>query len=188
MPVIKLWCLPRLTDPQLRQLYHDVVRAVVSVPELNLKSRDDMTVLFPPDMMKYGLGEEVIVEVTGLFARRSRTNEVRERLANHLGRAVQEHVPGAKIEVFVFPFRSEQGFWTSAKPKPTEPEEDVLKSPVEALDVTVRTLNSLKADNMLFVGSVVERMAEIETLKVPGIGYKQVKDIKAALAAKGLLP
>lgn len=186
MPVIKLWCLPRLTDRELRQLYQDVVRAVLSVPELNLKSRDDMTVVFPPDMVKFGLGKEVIVEVTGLFARRSRTNEVRGRLANHLGRAVQEHVPGAKIRVFVSTFRPDQGFWTSATPKPIEPEEEVLKSPVEALDVSVRTLNSLKADNMLLIGSVMERMVEIESFKIPGIHRKQVKDLKAALAAKGL--
>ena len=80
MPVIKVWCLPAQNEVQLRELHQTIVTAVVSVSELKLKDENDMTCLFPPDQMQYGLGSEVIVEVTGLFAKRNRTPQIKKRL------------------------------------------------------------------------------------------------------------
>ena len=58
MPVIKVWCLPPgQTEDDLNNLHKLIVAAVVSVPEIDLESEDDMTCLFIPDLMKYGLGE-----------------------------------------------------------------------------------------------------------------------------------
>ncbi|MBU1102822.1 hypothetical protein KJ853_04200 [Patescibacteria group bacterium] len=75
-----------------------------------------MTCLFPPDLMLYGLGEEIIVEIDGLFAKPERTLEVCHRLAACVGSAIKNLYPKAKVECFITNFYPAQGFWTSAKP------------------------------------------------------------------------
>ena len=114
MPVIKVWCLPAQNEAQLRELHQTIVAAVISVSELKLKDENDMTCLFPPDQMQYGLGSEVIVEVTGLFAKRNRTPQIKKRLAKRLGEAVKGLYPNAKVECFVSTFNPKpEGFWSS---------------------------------------------------------------------------
>ena len=115
MPVIKVWCLPKSTERKLNKVFGSIVKAVESVPELGLKGNKSMTVLFPPDMMKFGLGTEIIIEVTGLFKKPERTAEVRNRLAEHLGKTLKEHFPDAMVECFVFPFNPKKGFWTNPR-------------------------------------------------------------------------
>lgn len=115
MPVIKVWCLPaELKEDDLRQLHRQMVNAVVSVRELGLKDQNDMTILFPVDMMKYGLGEEIIVEVE-MFERPERAPEVKKRLVANLGFVLKMHFPKAKVEVGpVKTFNPEtDGFWFS---------------------------------------------------------------------------
>lgn len=113
MPVIKVWCLPAdQTEDDLRRLHQNIVAAVVAVPELGLRNENEMTCLFPPDLMQYGLGSEVIVEVTGLFEKPERTPEVRNRLAQSIGERVKRLYPKAMVEVFVYPFNQDiGGFW-----------------------------------------------------------------------------
>ncbi len=113
MPVIKVWCLPTdQSEEVLRQLHYEIVCGVVSVRELGLRDENDMTCLFPPDLMKYGLGQEIIVEVTGLYDKPERTLEVRNKLAGRIGTAVKACYPDAKVEVFIYPFNPEVGgFW-----------------------------------------------------------------------------
>ena len=113
MPVIKVWCLPKQTEAQLRELHKYIVTAVVSVEDLGLKDEGDMTCLFPPDMMRYGLGEEIIVEVSGLLEKPERTKETRRMLAAMLGLGIKEMFPNAHIECFIYPFDPAQGFWSS---------------------------------------------------------------------------
>lgn len=118
MPIIKVWCLPKSEEKQLNALHQSIVEAVVSVEELGVKDEKDITCLFPPDMMKYGLGTEIIVEVTGLFDRPERTDianeQVRQLLAERIGKVVKEQFPEADmVECSVYPFQVSQGFWTS---------------------------------------------------------------------------
>ena len=114
MPIIKVWCLPNQSEELLRQLHQAIVAAAVSIPELKLKSEQDMTCLFPPDQMQYGLGSEIVIEVTGLFARRNRTPQIKKRLARKLGEVVKILYPDSKVECFVSTFNPRQdGFWSS---------------------------------------------------------------------------
>ena len=115
MPVIRVSCLPKCTEAKLKKVFNSIVKAVEGIPELNLKGMHSMTVLFPPDMMKFGLGTEIIIEVIGLFIKRERTPEVRNRLAERLGKTLKEHFPKAMTECFVFPFDPKQGFWTNPR-------------------------------------------------------------------------
>jgi hypothetical protein len=113
MPIIKVWCLPKRGERTLKELFQSIVHAVVGVEELGLRGKEDLTVLFPPDQMKYGLGSDIIVEVAGLFEKPERTPEVRQRLAENLGKSVAKHFPKAKVECLVYGFDPAQGFWTS---------------------------------------------------------------------------
>lgn len=134
MPVIKVWCLPKVGERKLNQVFKGIVSAVESISELGLKGEQSMTVLFPTDMMKYGLGTEIIVEVTGLFVKPERTDGVRQRLAQAIGIVIKEAFPKAMVECFVFPFDLSQGFWMNPRMgrrhKPTRQELEDLSKPV----------------------------------------------------------
>ena len=101
MPVIEVWCLPKQTQDQLRALHKAIVNAVVSIEFLGLKDENDMTTLFPLDAMQYGLGTDIILKTWGLLRRPERTLEVRECLAETLGRRISGFFPEAKVESFV---------------------------------------------------------------------------------------
>lgn len=114
MPVIKVWCLPDLSENEYSRLHKAIVGAVCAVKELDLKTEDDMTVLFPADKMKYGLGTVIVVEVTGLTDKPERTLTVRQRLALNIGLIVSEIFPDAKVESFVYPDdKVRDAFWCS---------------------------------------------------------------------------
>jgi hypothetical protein len=115
MPVIKVWCLPaNQTEDDLNRLHGAIVEAVISVSELGFKDENDMTCLFPPDLMKYGLGTEIIVEISGLFKKSERTRKVRQQLAKSVGEAVKGLYPSTeKVECFVSSINQLDGFWTS---------------------------------------------------------------------------
>jgi DNA-directed RNA polymerase subunit alpha len=67
-----------------------------------------------------------------------------------------------------------------------EPEFDpTLLSPVDDLELTVRSANCLKAENIMFIGDLVQR-TEVELLKTPNLGKKSLNEIKDVLAERGL--
>lgn len=114
MLIIKVWCLPHLEEAQLNQLHQSLVGAVVGIPKFGVKDEKGVVCLFPSDMMQYGLGEEVIVEVTGVKEMWSRPDTSSwDQLAARLGYAVREHIPNANIECFVYGFRPTNGYWSS---------------------------------------------------------------------------
>ena len=116
MPVIKVWCLPEdLNEDKLQVLFWDIVAAVTGVEELGLKDEKDMTILFPPDRMRWGLGEDIIVEISGLFEKPERTEEVRNRLAQRVGKLIKGHFPSAYVECLVQTFNPISGFWASER-------------------------------------------------------------------------
>jgi len=73
-----------------------------------------------------------------------------------------------------------------AKPATEEPEVDpVLLRPVDDLELTVRSANCLKAENIYFIGDLIQR-TEVELLKTPNLGKKSLTEIKDVLASRGL--
>ena len=67
-----------------------------------------------------------------------------------------------------------------------EPEVDpVLLRPVDDLELTVRSANCLKAENIYYIGDLVQR-TEVELLKTPNLGKKSLTEIKDVLASKQL--
>jgi len=61
----------------------------------------------------------------------------------------------------------------------------ILLRPVDDLELTVRSANCLKAENILLIGDLIQR-TEVELLKTPNLGKKSLTEIKDTLALKGL--
>ena len=61
----------------------------------------------------------------------------------------------------------------------------LLLRPVDDLELTVRSLKSLKAENIHCIRDLVQR-TENELLKTPRLGRKSLNEIKGVLALRGL--
>lgn len=61
----------------------------------------------------------------------------------------------------------------------------ILLRPVDDLELTVRSANCLKAENIYFIGDLVQR-SENELLKTPNLGKKSLTEIKDVLASRSL--
>jgi len=61
----------------------------------------------------------------------------------------------------------------------------ILLRPVDDLELTVRSANCLKAENIYYIGDLIQR-SENELLKTPNLGRKSLNEIKEILASKGL--
>lgn len=69
---------------------------------------------------------------------------------------------------------------------PQEAEVDpILLRPVDDLELTVRSANCLKAENIYYIGDLIQR-TEVELLKTPNLGKKSLTEIKDILAIHGL--
>jgi DNA-directed RNA polymerase subunit alpha len=61
----------------------------------------------------------------------------------------------------------------------------ILIRPVDDLELTVRSANCLKAENIYYIGDLIQR-TEVELLKTPNLGKKSLTEIKDVLASRGL--
>ena len=73
-----------------------------------------------------------------------------------------------------------------AEPEEHEDEIDpILLRPVDDLELTVRSANCLKAEDIYNIGDLIQR-TEVELLKTPNLGKKSLTEIKDVLATRGL--
>ena len=73
-----------------------------------------------------------------------------------------------------------------SEPQPRSAQFDpILLRPVDELDLTVRSANCLKAENIYYIGDLIQR-TETELLKTPNLGRKSLNEIKEVLASRGL--
>jgi len=61
----------------------------------------------------------------------------------------------------------------------------ILFRPIDDLELTVRSANCLKAENIYYIGDLVQR-TEMELMKTPNLGKKSLNEIKEALKAHEL--
>ncbi len=61
----------------------------------------------------------------------------------------------------------------------------ILFRPIDDLELTVRSANCLKAENVYYIGDLVQR-TETELMKTPNLGKKSLNEIKEALKAHDL--
>ena len=83
-------------------------------------------------------------------------------------------------------FASLEGTESSAEAPSRMPQVDpILLRPVDDLELTVRSANCLKAENIYYIGDLIQR-TENELLKTPNLGRKSLNEIKEVLASRGL--
>ncbi len=73
----------------------------------------------------------------------------------------------------------------AAANKPQPPIDPILRRPVDDLELTVRSANCLKAENIYYIGDLIQR-TENELLKTPNLGRKSLNEIKEVLGTHGL--
>src|ERR1700712_1598067 len=86
-----------------------------------------------------------------------------------------------------------QLFTNSDEPRPVRPEEPQDDLPfnrnllrkVDELELSVRSANCLKNDNIVYIGDLVQK-TEQEMLRTPNFGRKSLNEIKEVLSAMGL--
>jgi DNA-directed RNA polymerase subunit alpha len=74
---------------------------------------------------------------------------------------------------------------TTEKPEEEQKIDPLLLRPVDDLELTVRSANCLKAENIFYIGDLIQR-TEFELLKTPNLGKKSLTEIKDVLAQHGL--
>ena len=75
-----------------------------------------------------------------------------------------------------------------AKTAPTHPRarlQPALLKKVDELELSVRSANCLKNDNIVYIGDLVQK-TEAEMLRTPNFGRKSLNEIKEVLAQMGL--
>jgi DNA-directed RNA polymerase subunit alpha len=82
-------------------------------------------------------------------------------------------------------FADLEGMPISETPKKSVPVDPILLRPVDDLELTVRSANCLKAENIYYIGDLIQR-TENELLKTPNLGRKSLNEIKEVLATRGL--
>ena len=70
-------------------------------------------------------------------------------------------------------------------PRSAQQFDPILLRPVDELELTVRSANCLKAENIYYIGDLIQR-TENELLKTPNLGRKSLNEIKEVLASRGL--
>lgn len=102
MLVVKVWCLPPdQSEDVLRRLHLTIVDEVFKIRELGINDENDMVVLFPSDLMKYGLGEEIVIEMTGLLEKPEITDQVCQNLAFNVGARISHWYQNSRVVSFV---------------------------------------------------------------------------------------
>ncbi|GBD42475.1 DNA-directed RNA polymerase subunit alpha [bacterium HR39] len=82
-------------------------------------------------------------------------------------------------------FEEVQAAVQPAEKKPELPFNPNLLRKVEELELSVRSMNCLKNDNIVYIGDLVQK-TEAELLRTPNFGRKSLNEIKEVLAQMGL--
>lgn len=83
-------------------------------------------------------------------------------------------------------FTELQGTKAEVREDNTQPIDPILLRLVDDLELTVRSANCLKAEDIYYIGDLIQR-TETELLKTPNLGRKSLNEIKEVLASKGLV-
>ena len=139
-------------------LYSPVKKVSFSVESARVEQRTDLDKLI------------LEIETNGVI-------EPEEAVRNAARLLIEQLSPFADLKGVTLP---------SEQPKQMGPQIDpILMRPVDELELTVRSANCLKAENIYYIGDLIQR-TETELLKTPNLGRKSLNEIKEVLAARGL--
>ncbi len=101
------------------------------------------------------------------------------------GEAVRVAAGILRDQLTVFVDLDEEAAAPQPEAGPTEEVNPALMRPIDELELTVRSANCLKAENIYYVGDLVQR-TEVELMKTPNLGKKSLNEIKDVLEQQGL--
>lgn len=111
--VVKLYCLPETKEGDLRNLHRRILECMGTL-KIGVRNEDDLLVLFVPDMMKFGLGDEILVEIDLFDDPRLNIDEwKRQSVAHQVGLVVKRHFPSSTVQCHVYSFSTKNGLWNS---------------------------------------------------------------------------
>ena len=108
MPIVKVYGMPdRIGQHILTSLMVTLQLAVANVEPLNIPMTD-VTVFFPTDQLKAGLGKELVVQIEGLYKKPERTETVLKQLQDSVFAGLKEfaliHLPECSyVETIIMP-------------------------------------------------------------------------------------
>ena len=88
-----------------------------------------------------------------------------------------------QLQVFIN-FEEPQASASPTRPSPSSPFNPALLKKVDELELSVRSANCLKNDNIVYIGDLIQK-TEAEMLRTPNFGRKSLNEIKEVLAADG---
>lgn len=139
--------------------FSPVRRVSYSVESARVEQRTDLDKLI------------IDIETNGVISAEEAVRASAKILVEQL--AVFAQLDGSALDAFDSPSRSAAQF------------DPVLLRPVDELELTVRSANCLKAENLYYIGDLIQR-TENELLKTPNLGRKSLNEIKEVLATRGL--
>ena len=112
MPIVIVSGVPdSATQEMLERLCDDIKTVVAKTKGLGV-SKNHVTVFFPEDKLKAGLGEEIIVQVI-LFEKSYRTDAILGLMSEAIGLQIQTgYFPQAFVEVIPIPMDARRGYWS----------------------------------------------------------------------------
>ncbi|MFM8666319.1 MAG: DNA-directed RNA polymerase subunit alpha [Betaproteobacteria bacterium] len=90
-----------------------------------------------------------------------------------------------QLAVFAQLEGSDIASFTEPAPRSGANFDPILLRPVDELELTVRSANCLKAENIYYIGDLIQR-PDTELLKTPTLGRTSLNEIKEVLASRGL--
>jgi len=110
IPTVKVWCLPGdLDQKELQSLFQAIVKTLIDFPT-GIAGEGDVLVLFPKDMMEYGLGTEIKIEITDLP---ESAGKILSWLATATGQLLQCRFLEANVYCTADCFNPKAGAWSS---------------------------------------------------------------------------
>ena len=92
---VRVWCLPDVTEEDLQAFFQEILSAFKLIQAVGVRDSKDITILYPPDKMKWGLGEDIIAEIEDLPP----TSEKERRfLANRVWETIKKRFPHASVK------------------------------------------------------------------------------------------
>ncbi len=107
MPVVTVYGVPPETPvQQLEKMINDLQFMIAGAKTMNIEP-SDVSVFFPSDLVRNGLGEEIIVFISGIYNKPERTQQVLRMVARRVGDIIKRsYFPNAMVEVFAQPVDS----------------------------------------------------------------------------------
>lgn len=112
-PVITAYLLPgHWSEKDYNQYFKELLRAARSVPSLRVQSEQDFIVLFPKDLMVYGVGTEIVINVD-VPAHFMLGDGQADEAVSAIFQVTQDLLPDAYIQCRLHKFDVTCGYWAT---------------------------------------------------------------------------